>query len=41
MILKEHSIIGNDVEVISGDEIMPAKVVEKPFFDPRKTTARS
>jgi aminomethyltransferase len=41
MILKEHSIIGNDVEVTSGDEIMSAKIVEKPFFDPRKTSAKS
>ncbi len=41
MILKEHSIIGNDVEVISGDKIMSAEVVEKPFFDPRKTAAKS
>jgi len=40
MILKEHSIIGNDVEVISGDKIMSAEVVEKPFFDPRKTAAK-
>ena len=41
MILKDHSVIGNDVEVISDDEIMPAKIIEKPFFDPRKTSAKS
>ena len=41
MILNDHSIIGNDVEVTSGDEIMSAKIVEKPFFDPRKTAAKS
>ena len=41
MILREHSIIGNVVEVISGDKIMSAEVVEKPFFDPRKTAAKS
>lgn len=41
MILKDHSVIGNDVEVISDDEIMSAKIIEKPFFDPRKTSAKS
>ena len=41
MILREHSIIGNVVEVISCDKIMSAEVVEKPFFDPRKTAAKS
>tara|TARA_B100001063_G_scaffold210678_1_gene208502 strand:+ start:1095 stop:2255 length:1161 start_codon:yes stop_codon:yes gene_type:complete len=41
IILKEHSIIGDDVEVISDKETMSAKVVEKPFYDPRKTTAKS
>ena len=41
MILEEHSTIGNHVEVISGDKIMSAEVVEKPFFDPGKTAAKS
>ena len=41
MIQNEYSKIGNDVEVISGKETMSAKVVEKPFYDPRKTTAKS
>ena len=41
IILKEHSIIGDDVEVISDKETMSAKVVEKPFYDPRKNAAKS
>ena len=41
MIQNEYSKIGNDVEVISDKETMSAKVVEKPFYDPRKTTAKS
>ena len=41
MIQNEYSKIGNDVEVILNKESMSAKVVEKPFYDPRKTTAKS
>lgn len=35
----EHSGIGTDLEVQTATEILPARIVEKPFFDPKKTIA--
>jgi len=41
MIEKRYSKIGTEVQVISGADILPAEVVEKPFFDPAKTVTKS
>lgn len=41
MLEKRYSKIGNEVQVISGADILPAEVVEKPFFDPAKTVTKS
>ena len=41
MLEKRYSKIGTEVQVISGADILPAEVVEKPFFDPAKTVTKS
>ena len=41
MIEKRYSKIGTEVQVISGADILPAEVAEKPFFDPAKTVTKS
>ena len=41
MLEKRYSKIGTEVQVISGANILPAEVVEKPFFDPAKTVTKS
>ena len=41
MVDLEHTTMSTALEVITPESNLRAKVVEKPFFDPRKTTARS
>ena len=41
MLEKRYSKIGTEVQVTSGTDILPAEVVEKPFFDPAKTVTKS
>ena len=41
MLEKRYSKIGTEVQVISESDILPAEVVEKPFFDPAKTVTKS
>ena len=38
---KRYSKIGTEVQVISESDVLPAEVVEKPFFDPAKTVTKS
>jgi aminomethyltransferase len=35
----EHAALGTELQVQRPTETLAAKVVEKPFFDPRKTIA--
>lgn len=39
MVAVEHSAIGTRVEVATGQGSLPATVVERPFYDPKKTLA--
>ncbi len=41
MLEKRYSKIGTEVQVISESDVLPAEVVEKPFFDPAKTVTKS
>ena len=41
MIEKPHTVIGTELKVISENNILNARIVEKPFFDPGKTVAKS
>ena len=41
MIEKPHTFIGKELEVLSGHNILNARIVKKPFFDPGKTVAKS
>ena len=41
MLEKRYSRIGTEVQVISESDVLPAEVVEKPFFDPAKTVTKS
>ena len=41
MIEKKHTVIGTELKIMSENNILNARVVEKPFFDPGKTVAKS
>ena len=41
MIEKTHAVIGTELKIISENNILNARVVEKPFFDPGKAVAKS
>ena len=41
MIEKPHTVIGKELKVISEHNILNARIVKKPFFDPGKTVAKS
>ena len=41
MIEKKHTVIGTELKIISENNILNARVVEKPFFDPGKAVAKS
>ena len=41
MIEKPHTFIGKELEVVSEHNILNARIVKKPFFDPGKTVAKS
>ena len=41
MIEKTHTVIGTELKIMSENNILSARVVEKPFFDPGKTVAKS
>ncbi len=41
MIEKTQTVIGTELKIISENNIMNARIVEKPFFDPGKAIAKS
>ena len=41
MIEKAHTVIGTELKIMSENNILNARVVEKPFFDPGKAVAKS
>jgi len=41
MIEKKHTVIGTELKIMSENNILNARVVEKPFFDPGKAVAKS
>ena len=41
MVEKPHTFIGKELEVVSEHNILNARIVKKPFFDPGKTVAKS
>ena len=41
MIDKKHTVIGTELKIMSENNILNARVVEKPFFDPGKAVAKS
>ena len=41
MIEKTHTVIGTELKIMSENNILNARVVEKPFFDPGKAVAKS
>jgi len=41
MIEKTQTVIGTELKIISENNIMNARIVEKPFFDPGKAVAKS
>ena len=41
MVATEHAAIGTEVKVDTGHGPMPAKVVERPFHDPKKQIAKA
>ena len=41
MIEKIHTVIGTELKIMSENNILNARVVEKPFFDPGKAVAKS
>ena len=41
MLAAEHAVLGDEVEVLAGDRLMPARIVDRPFYDPKKSLATS
>jgi glycine cleavage system aminomethyltransferase T len=41
MVAVDHTALGTKVEVVTGDGTRSATVVERPFYDPKKTLAAS
>ena len=41
MIEKTHTVIGTELKIMSENNILNARVAEKPFFDPGKAVAKS
>ena len=41
MVAVEHTAIGTKVGVVTGQNTLAATVVERPFYDPKKTLAAS
>jgi aminomethyltransferase len=39
MITAEHAVVGEKVEVGLGNRLARSEIVERPFFDPRKSLA--
>jgi len=41
LISAEHAVLGDEVEVVVNNEPTKAKIVDRPFFDPKKSLAAS
>lgn len=39
MVSADHAALGERVDVVAGDRVAPAEVVERPFYDPKKRIA--